>query len=59
MSAIVKIQRGKYSSHFQVARAWLSAASALVLQDKDGAIGFIDAAILELKNLRIALKHAH
>jgi hypothetical protein len=53
--AVVRIQRGRYSSHFQVARAWLSAASALVNLDPESAISFIDGAIHELKRLRKSL----
>jgi hypothetical protein len=56
MKAIVKIQRGRYSHYFQVARAWLIAASALVVEDRLEAIDYVDKAILELTRLRGALK---
>jgi hypothetical protein len=54
--AIVKIQRGRYSHYFQVTRAWLTAASALVTEDRLEAISFINNAILELTHLRRALE---
>jgi hypothetical protein len=53
---IVKIQRGRFSPHFQVARAWLSAASATIQKDRRLAIDYIDSAIVELKELRVELE---
>jgi hypothetical protein len=55
---IVRIARGEFSNHFQVARAWLSAASALVVLDKTKAIDFIDQAIGELQQLKVNLKRS-
>lgn len=55
MKAIVKIQRGRYSHYFQVARAMLSAASAVAATDSRMAIVYIDAAMLELRNLKVVL----
>lgn len=52
----VKIERGRFSSYFQVTRAWLSAASALVSIDRTAAIRYIDDAIGELEKLRLALR---
>jgi len=49
---IVKIQRGRYSPGFQVARAWLSAASALAPTRPAAAISYIEGAISELQALR-------
>jgi hypothetical protein len=56
MSSIVRIERGSYSRYFQVARAWLMAASASVSTNPREALSFIDAAIRELRVLRQAVK---
>jgi len=48
----VLIERGRYSSYFQVARAWLTAASARAVSSPHEAIAFLDAAIKELRELR-------
>lgn len=53
MSATVKIMRGRFSPRFQVVRAWLSAASAVVLTNHNESLTFIDMAILELKQLKV------
>jgi hypothetical protein len=59
MTTKVKIERGNYSRYFQVARAWLMAASALVATDKQGASSFVGSAIVELQELRSALEKGH
>jgi hypothetical protein len=56
MTTKVKIERGAYSRYFQVARAWLMAASALVPTDKQLAVAYIQTAIDELMRLRTALE---
>lgn len=48
----VAIRRGRYSAHFQVARAMLSAASAVVNSTPKKAVSFIDDAIAELDVLK-------
>jgi hypothetical protein len=53
---IVRIERGSYSRYFQVARAWLMAASASAVTNPAEASRFIEAAILELKMLNKHLK---
>ena len=55
---LVTIERSRYSSYFQVTRAWLSAASALVAAEPSQAVEFIDAAIRELRDLRSTIMRA-
>jgi hypothetical protein len=54
-SSIVTIERGRYSRYFQVTRAWLSAASALASTDRKLTVLYLDAAIKELRNLKVTL----
>lgn len=51
----VRIERGKYTPFFQVTRAWISAASALVSIDRTQAIEYIDEAIHSLGDLKVRL----
>ena len=50
--AVVRIQRGLFSPYFQVARAWITAASALATVDRYVAASYIDQAIIELQALK-------
>ena len=52
---LITIKRGKYAPNFQLVRAWLSAASALISIDTKDAITAIDDAIVELKLIRTRL----
>jgi hypothetical protein len=45
---LVKLERGRFSSKFQVARACISAASALMAVDPQEAKQYLSAAIKEL-----------
>lgn len=49
---VVKIERGYYSRHFQVVRAMLSAASALVGFDKAATLSYLEEAIDQLTELK-------
>lgn len=48
----VVIKRGKYSSYFQVARAHLSAASAVIGMNRTRATKYINDAIAELNRIK-------
>lgn len=48
---LVQIQRGKYSPTFQVARARMSMASAVVHQSPKSAVRHIEDAVEELNGL--------
>lgn len=52
---LVKIERGRYSPNFQVARAFITAASAMVSVDPKKAAKHLDHAIKELVELRLNL----
>lgn len=52
---IVKIERGKFSHHFQLVRAMLSAASASLNHDTKSAVNYIDEAMLQLARMRLDL----
>lgn len=54
-AGLVKIERGKFSPYFQVARAWLTAASALASHDQMQAVHYINGAIEELEKLKRSL----
>ena len=47
----VGIKRGKYSSAFQLARAMISAASAIISTSKPEAITYLHKAIHELNDV--------
>jgi hypothetical protein len=53
---IVKIERGQFSPRFQVARALITAGSALVTTEPIQAEMYITDAIIELEMVRSALK---
>ncbi|WP_299315045.1 hypothetical protein [uncultured Halomonas sp.] len=55
-TSVIKIKRGRYSASFQVVRAWLSAASALVTDDPEQASAFIRSAIKDLSRLHEELR---
>jgi hypothetical protein len=57
MDTIVQIQRSRYAYYFQVTRALMSAASALIPTDRLTALNYIDDAITELKLLKAAIQH--
>lgn len=51
-STLVKIQRNEFSVGFQVTRALLTAASAVVQSDPRRAVSFLDNAIKEMTTMR-------
>jgi hypothetical protein len=51
----VKIERGKFSPNFQVARAFITAASAMASVNPREAAKHLDRAIKELVELRLNL----
>lgn len=55
----VAIRRGRYSAHFQVARAMLSAASAVVNSNPNKAMQFLDTATIELNALKKQIVEAN
>ena len=54
---VVRIQRGKYSVHFQFIRAMLSAASALIPTDPKEAMDYLDKMAEELQMMKLRLAH--
>jgi len=50
--AVVKIARSRLAPNFQVARAMLSAASAVVESAPKEAINYIDRADIELRKMK-------
>jgi hypothetical protein len=51
MATEIVIVRGKYTPRFQITRAWLSAASAIISINPTRALNFIDEARSELAQL--------
>ena len=53
----VRLRRGRYSAHFQVTRAMLSAASALIPTDPKEAMDYLDKMAEELQMMKLRLAH--
>ena len=54
---VVRIQRGKYSVHFQLVRALLAAASALIPTDPREALEYLDKISAEMQMLKLRLEN--